>query len=226
MMKNKLLVMGLAAVFVMAGTASAQNLLSNGDFELSSPILDTNGVATGFYESEFWDTATTGTAWAEIANKTELQGNTYGTLHANIGSGWYEGTSEMWQTVSGVSAGDWYKLSVDSGADAWWLPTGQMSLIWLDGSDVVIGSASMNTVDPAVYGENYDIPHPMQKYSLYSQAPVGAVSVQVEFASAMDPGVGGSITFDNAYLEIVPEPATLGLLGLSGLALWFVRRRV
>lgn len=48
--------------------------------------------------------------------------------------------------------------------------------------------------------------------------PVGTTSAQFELEGAGD----GTVLFDNASMEAVPEPMTIGLLGLGGL---FLRRR-
>jgi hypothetical protein len=76
-----------------------------------------------------------------------------------------------------------------------------MSMIFLDGSGAVVGTATTNTVDPAVYGQNFDIPHPWASYSLTTNAPAGTTQLRVEFASNNGPSIGGSSWFENADLE-------------------------
>ena len=223
-MKKKLLVMGLAAVFAMTGMVSGQNLLVNGDFESSVALLDTNGVPNGLYASASWEHWGWEAGFSEITVKPLANGGNESVL-LNVGNGWQGGGGGAFQIVTATEE-QWYHLSVDSGADAWWQPVGEMALIWLDSTNGIISSVSQYTVDPAVHGDPNDTLHPMQNYSLYAQAPIGAESVKVEFASRTPYWVGGAVTFDNASLQVVPEPATLGLLGLSGLALWIVRRRI
>jgi hypothetical protein len=114
-----------------------------------------------------------------------------------------------------------YTLTVDSGADDWWLPTGTMIMFFLDDLDAELGQASRNTVDPAVYGENYDIVHPWETYSLSATAPLGTTQIKVEFTAN---NATGSVGFDNAVL-VVPEPASVGLFMLGAVTLWGWRHR-
>jgi hypothetical protein len=127
-------------------------------------------------------------------------------MMAPITSWWVRlGPGKFYQTVS-AAPGIEYTLTVLGGADAWWLPKGTMSMFFLDGSGAVVGTATTNTVDPAVYGPNYDIPHPWASYSLTTNAPSGTTQLRVEFASNNGPGVGGSIWFENADLNSVAYP--------------------
>jgi hypothetical protein len=81
-----------------------------------------------------------------------------------------------------------------------------MRLSFLDSSGTQIGATVVHsTVDPAVYGQNYDIPHPWASYSESATAPAGTAQVKVEFA---EPNGTGSVWFENADLEpSVPYPA-------------------
>jgi hypothetical protein len=194
----------LVLVAMLCTSANAANLLSNGNF---------NDPPSGE-----WPTNWQGWSWSTGWANHEIKAGTDGYCIV-VGNGWYDGGGGFYQAVSGT-AGTEYTLTVDSGADAWWQPTGEMALIWLDGSNTELGKAARFTVDPAVYGWTYDQPHPWASYSLTATAPVGTTQVKVEFASRMPGGVGGSIWFDNAVLT--PEPATLTILGLGGLLL---RRR-
>jgi len=197
--------------------------LANGDFESSIALVDTNGVPTGLYESANWEHWAWDAGFSEITVKDFDKGGNNSIL-LNVGNGWEGGGGGAFQILP-TTEGQWYHLTVDSGADAWWQPVGEMALIWLDGGGGELGKHSRFTVDPDVHGDPNDTLHPMENYSLYGVAPIGAVEVKVEFASRTPYWVGGAVTFDNAVLEAVPEPATLGLLGLAGLAL-YVRRRM
>lgn len=224
-MRTKLLVTGVAsALFCMVGMVHA-NLLVNGDFESSVAITDTNGVPTGFYQSADWTQWSWSAGWSEITVKPEPNGGN-STILANVGNGWYNGGGGVYQVVPGVVPGTNYMLTVDSGADAWWQPTGEMALIFLDSTGTnELAKIARNTVDQA-NGIPNDTLQPMQNYSLIGTAPAGAAMVKVELASRMPDGVGGAITFDNAVLDTtaIPEPATLAFLGFAGSAIYFLRR--
>lgn len=204
----------LFAIFAVAGIASA-NLLSNGNFNAVTDILDEFGDPTGGVTADDWEAWSWGNGWGN----TEIAGwgSPGGTYHTAVGASGGGGGGHF-QVVT-ATEGTTYELAVDSGAEAWWLPTGTMIIFFLDDTGAEVGQASRNTVDPAVYGENYDIPHPWENYSLIATAPIGTTQIKVELTAN---NATGSVGFDNAVLEVVPEPATLALLGLGGL---FIRRR-
>lgn len=193
-----------AACMATAGAANAESLLIDGDF---------NNAAS-------WSKSTDGGGWANMENvaAVSLNGSQYLVTGA-AGSG----GGRFWQTVA-ASAGLNYTLDVFSGADAWWLPTGTMTLYFMSSDSTLLGSASRNTVDPAVYGPHYDIPHPWESYSLSAVAPEGTTAVKVEFAAN---NATGSIWFENAALNVsaVPEPSSWLLMGLGSMALLGIRRR-
>jgi hypothetical protein len=190
----------LSAVCLAAGAVNAQNLLLNGDF---------NSPASGAWPDN-WSGWSWGTGWANHENNTGVSydGSYYLVAGASGGGG---GGGGFFQTVS-ASAGTQYRLDVLSGADAWWLPTGTMTMFFLDSSAVQLGTATRNTVDPAVYGNNYDIPHPWESYSLTATAPAGTTDVKVEFAANW---ATGSIWFENASLTVIPEPSVAALITLG-----------
>jgi hypothetical protein len=174
----------------------ASNILYNGNFNLPA----SGAVPTGWATTN-WNTAGS-SSWANHENQTAV---TYdGSYYILAGNGWgpgsFEGFGRFSQTVS-AAPGISYTLTVLSGADAWWLPKGTMSMVFLNNSGAVVGTATTNTVDPAVYGNTYDTPHPWASYSLSTNAPAGTTQLRVEFASNNGPGVGGSVWFENADLE-------------------------
>jgi hypothetical protein len=204
---KKLLVMSLATVFVMAGMASAQNLLTNADFELV-------GLG-GPNDALDWD------QWGGDFNNRELAPADFAPNTSYVVSvgGWSGNVSAgLSQTVS-ATAGNWYKLQVDSVIEAWWNLEGYLQLEFLDVGDNVLKT----TVSPHWSAPGNDIGLAPDTYSLFSVAPAGTDSIVATLGGI---GPGGTVRFDNAVLEVVPEPATLGMLGLSGLAVWFIRRRV
>ena len=211
---RKLLV--LPAFFAMMGIAQA-NLLSNGDFNTVTDVLDDSGVPTGAVTADHWEAWAWGNGWSN----TEIAGWSFdGSYHQATGASG-GGGGGVFQTVA-ATAGQAYNLTVDSGADAWWLPTGTMIMFFLDESDAEVGQASRNTVDPAVYGEDqFDVPHPWESYTLTATAPLGTTQIKVELTAN---NATGSVGFDNADLSVVPEPTALVLLGLGGLMLAARRR--
>lgn len=208
-------VIGLVVGLLALGTSAQANLLLNGDFNTVSDILDTNGVPTGGVTADNWSGWSWGNGWAN----TEIAGwgSPGGTYHTAVGAAG-GGGGGFFQIVP-AAAGVEYTLTVDSGADAWWLPTGTMIMFFLDEFDVEVGQASRNTVDPAVYGDNYDIPHPWENYSLIATSPAGTAKIKVELAAN---NATGSVGFDNAVL--IPEPTSLALWGVGVLALAFRRK--
>lgn len=195
-MKLKKQIVVLAALCAITGMASPGNSLMNGNFEAG-----TNGWTTWTWDAG-WANITTNILRDGIEVSPTNGGN--GTSLLNCGIGWNNGNGGgggAYQIVP-VTVGIGYWLTVQSGAADWWLPRGQMALIWLSDSTGTnaISTNAMFTVDPAVYGQNYDIPHQQGTYSMTKTAPAGATHVKVEFSSAMPPGTGGSVTFDNAVL--------------------------
>jgi len=201
----KVIIILIAGTCLGVNLASAQNLLLNGDF--SSP----NSTAA----PDNWTTWSFGGGWANHQNNT---GGVYDgdpnnppmSYYMADGGGSGAGGGE-YQTVA-ATAGLTYQLTVDSGAQAWWLPYGEMRLFFLDASQTQLVEDFQSTVDPAVYGQNYDIAHPWATYTLTAVAPVNTAFVKVEFA---EPNGTGTVWFDDAVLTAVPEPGTIALVGIG-----------
>ncbi len=201
----------ISIVALATGIASAQNLLLNGDF--NSP----NSITT----PDDWTLWSYGGGWANHQNNTSgpLDG-VDGSYYMADGGGSGAGGGE-YQTVAGT-AGLTYQLTVDSGAQAWWLPYGEMRIFFLDASSTQLAESFQSTVDPAAYGQNYDIAHPWSSYSLTAVAPINTAFVKVEFA---EPNGTGTVWFDNAVLTTVPEPSSLAMMAAGSLGLLGWRRR-
>ena len=201
----------ISIVALATGIASAQNLLLNGNF--NSP----NSITT----PDDWTLWSYGGGWANHQNNTSgpLDG-VDGSYYMADGGGSGAGGGE-YQTVAGT-AGLTYQLTVDSGAQAWWLPYGEMRIFFLDASSTQLAESFQSTVDPAAYGQNYDIAHPWSSYSLTAVAPINTAFVKVEFA---EPNGTGTVWFDNAVLTTVPEPSSLAMMAAGSLGLLGWRRR-
>ena len=200
----------ISGICLAVNLANAQNLLLNGDF--NSP----NGVAA----PDDWNLWTYGGGWANHQDNTSgpLDG-VDGSYYMADGGSSSAGGGEN-QTVAGT-AGLTYQLTVYSGAQAWWLPYGEMRIFFLDAGNNQLSESVQPTVDPAVYGENYDIAHPWSSYTLTAQAPAATAFVEVEFA---EPNGTGTVWFDNAVLTVVPEPSSLAMLATGSVALLGFRR--
>jgi len=202
-MKNVLL---LFALLAMTGIAGA-NLLSNGDFEIEG---------TDQWNADGWNEWNSG-GWVNRELQDASGNPPYGDVtsyHYAIGNAGAINNG-IWQDVAGT-AGTTYKLTADASIDAWWKPDGYVKIEFRDAMDVQLDFAEI-----WIYGVDYDTLVPWDNYSITATAPVGTAVVRAVLGSwtASD---GGTVRFDNAVLDVVPEPATLALLGLGGLLL---RRR-
>lgn len=208
-MKHKMLVMGLAAIFAVTGMASAQNLLSNGDFELDNgvdPLVAADWVTWGGW----WMNREVSGSWP---GSVETDNH-----HLAIGAEGGYGAGAH-QDISVADDGSYYKLETQAMLDAWWLNSGYLKLEFYDAT----GTNMLGFAESAHFSQpNYDVGLPVAVYSVVGQAPAGTEIVRGILGTY---GEGGTARFDYASVQVVPEPATLGLLGLSGLALWIVRRR-
>jgi hypothetical protein len=205
---NRAFAVCLATIGLTASLAHA-NLLLNGDFN------NPNSVAS----ATNWSTWSYGGGWANHQNNTSgpldgVDGSYYMACGGagNAGGGVY-------QIVPGTAGTD-YSLSVDAGAQAWWRPQGEMRLFFLDAASDVLSSTNPVIVNT---GPGYDTGMPWANYSLSMVSPVGTTQVKVEFA--MNGNDGGTVWFDNADLEVVPEPSTLALVAGSLLPLLGYRFR-
>jgi hypothetical protein len=192
-MKKRLSVL-VATLCLAAGLAEAQNLLINGDF--NDPNTADSPTA--------WNLWTYGGGWANHQNDAySFDGSYYMADGGSSGAGGGE-----YQIVP-ATAGGTYTLTVESGAQAWWLPYGEMRVFFMDSNTNQLVEDFRSTVDPAVYGQNYDIAHPWTNYTLVATAPVNTAFVKVEFA---EPNGTGTVWFDNAVLTVIPEPSTVALV--------------
>jgi hypothetical protein len=195
----------ILALVAMTGIASA-DLLSNGDFALGT---DRDNPGDGLDPTD-WNSWNSG-GW--VNREATVNGITPDNYHMAIGNaGWTN--NGIWQDIAVTDDGATYKLTADAGSpDAWWYPTGYVKIEFYDAGAVQLSSSEIWVDDPGAF----DIPLPWKNYSVTAVAPAGTVTVRAVLGVYNEEG--GTMRFDNAVLEVVPEPATLALLGLGGLLL-------
>lgn len=172
------------------------NLLTNPDFEAG----DTSG----------W-TLSWGDIYSDVANPQ---------AGANHARNWW--TGDLFQEVA-VTAGEQYGLSawgyVPSGGDAGGWGT-YISMDFMDsgGGSLASFSQAMETL-------------PRDQYNQFDTglqtAPAGTVSAKVSMGTWASGSPANPTDFDNfdIYQEAIPEPASITMLGIAGLALCALQRR-
>jgi lysophospholipase L1-like esterase len=196
---------------MLADMANAQNLLLNGGFNLPTIGSVTNGsTITGVAPTNWttWTFATTaGNAWANRAIDTS---SFDGSFYMQIGSD--EGITSgggVYQIVPGSPATA-YTLSVESAAQNWWWPEGEMRIFFMDSSSNIL-SESVSDLTTAITANAQGLP--WNNFTLTATSPPGTAYVKVEFASesySENYGVeyAGTVFFDNAVLTSAPSSAT------------------
>lgn len=204
-MTKKLLALALTGVFALTGVASA-DLLTNGDFSLDDGVDPANALDWVETTSGGWMNREQSATWPDPADFHYALGN----------AGGYGAT--VHQDVTVADDGSSYGLSADSMLDAWWLNSGYLKLEFYDAGAVTM----LGEVESTHWTQSdYDTGVPMMNYQISGQAPAGTEIVRAVLGTW---GEGGTARFDNAVLEVVPEPATLSLFGVAGLALWIRRK--
>jgi Carbohydrate binding module (family 6) len=188
-------IVALIGLAVMAGlvipcpTASAANMLSNGNF--NAPLAGS------------WTTWTYGGGWANRQLDSDtFDGSDYmacgGSTPDNSGGGVYQ--------IVNASPGYVYTLSVESGVQPWWWPTGEMRLFFLDQTGQGLETNRL-IVTTAITNNNTGLG--WSNYTLSALAPAGTAQIKVEFASQSG---SGTVWFDNAVLTApVATPDIAGL---------------
>lgn len=197
-MKKVLVLLVLLAV---TGIATA-DLLYNGDFTIEG---------TDPANADGWSEWNSG-GW--VNREQAAGGITPDNWHYAIGNAGAINNG-IWQDIAVADDGATYTLSADAAMDAWWYPAGYVKIEFYDAGAVQLDFAEVWLPDPG----GFDIGLPWDNYSVTATAPAGTVTVRAVMGGYTD-GNGGTLRFDNAVL--VPEPATMVLLGLGGL---FLRRR-
>jgi hypothetical protein len=198
-MKKVLVILALLAV---TGIASA-DLLSNGDFELGE-----NDPGDATQPNTF--IATSWSEWHSGGWSNREESGPTGFSYALGNAGGYG--AGVFQDVAVADDGATYKLSFDASLDNWWMNSGYIKIEFLDAAEAQVGFVE----SPHFTQPGYDAGIPWTTYSLIGTAPAGTEIVR---AIGGTYGEGGTARFDNAVLTVVPEPATMALLGLGALVL-------
>ena len=215
---------GIAAALALTSSAQA-NLLVDPGFESGAPaqpnpILLPGGVNGGW-------AVFNGAAYANAAAETGSWG-LMGT--ENPGQAWNFEAS--YQVVGGVIAGQQYTLTADfmtptgitEGAGGYIPAVIQLTYFNAAGTD-------LGTVETGGVGAkaNQFMPTGVwQTGSVTATAPAGAVYVAPYLAFMENGSQTGTdiLYYDNGTLTLVPEPATIALLGMGlALPLYLIRRR-
>jgi hypothetical protein len=212
---------GITAALALANSAQA-NLLFDPGFEAAptqpNPILLPGGANGG------WAATFNGAFYSAAAAETGLQG-----LGDTQGPGVAWNFAGTYQVVGGVSAGQKYLFSMDIMS-----PTGFSSTYgpaFLQLTYFNAAGTDLGTVETGGSGANAIHVLPTANWANYSvsaTAPAGAVYV-APYAAFMDNGsqtTTETVYFDNGNLTLVPEPASVALLGMGlSLPLYLIRRR-
>jgi len=163
------------------------SLLTNGNF--NSP--DSTATPTGW---STWTVGAAGYANHEIViPDAGVLGNYDGSYQMTVGATAADGSGGGVYQITPAIAGLNYNLTVDSGVQDWWWPTGTMSLTFYDANN---NGLQTNFFDVTTGITAYNTGKPYQQYQLTATAPAGTTQAKVEFSGYG----GGSVWFDNAIL--------------------------
>jgi hypothetical protein len=208
---KKVVVLVVLMVAALATTAQAVliNSFVNADFD--SGIVTTPGPFAGFDApaapeiigwSNYGDTHDAG---VEAAGAWWIQGYAYqNCAFVNAGGGAYNKSSYV------IQAGDQFTASFIG--DAWWNGATARVSLWYDNPANVFGS--------------FDSVMISWVFASYSNAtPIGATQAAVggTLGVTIENLGAGILGFDEVTVDVIPEPATMILLGLGGLSL--IRRK-
>lgn len=165
--------------------APAISLLTNGNLNLPASTATPTGWTTWSYNSGYANHEIVTPAASVLGNYDGSYEMTCGAANTTGGGGFYQFVS--------ASTGLVYTLTVSSGVQNWWWPSGEMRLFFFDAST---NGLVTNVVSVTSGITGYDVGKPYQVYQLSATAPAGTAWAKVEFAGFG----GGSVWFDNAVL--------------------------
>jgi len=199
-----------AGLGIMSSTASA-NQLTNPGFETDNASAGDVAGASGWGQFNF---AFTTKSVTPHSGTQELK--VFGPFFIGGGSGVTQAVPAS--PGQSFSASAW--LRDDSSDPMLGSNFAQVQLQYLDSSNNVIvtdSSPNFTALDPI---------NTWEKESASGIAPAGTAKAQIVLVHVQinNPVTGGSVFFDDASLDLVPEPGSLALLGIGGLLA--ARRRV
>jgi len=231
------LVGGAFGLLITGSNVQAQNLLTNGDLNLASAGGQLGNTPTGWTALSFKDVSgafNDGMSSEAFANaNTPDPGGAFGLFFKPFQGQLATGdkvSSTLFQNVP-ATAGQRYTLTGWAGAGAGYIglsdPTvqSQFTLSFYNGASQ-IGSATV--LDLKAAGLTSGAGFGYQPFTVSALAPAGTTSVRAtaNMLEAYGNPAGGDQAFVVDYFSLtVPEPASLGLIGLSGLVLTTRRSR-
>ncbi len=186
-MKKRYIFMAMAISFsILCGTASAQNLMLNGDLEA-------------------WDNSTTPTNWSKAENVTQISDPVYGGSYSAGHTSSPDGTQDFQQNVSGIVGGanytiSYYYLDNDPAAKT------RIWSYWLNGTSTL--DPNGEELRPSTYSE--DNPD-WQMFTVALAAPANADGFRFEVRVYHQENItGGMVYYDDFSVMsegVSPEPS-------------------
>jgi hypothetical protein len=206
---GKHLFAALAVSMLCASHAAAQNLVENPSFE--DPTVDMGSA------NDLWFRFGSGVAGTSnestVAPRTGSRHIELRMVGVNQFAGVFQNLNQVVNPGQVVTFSGWVK----NASGAAFAATQEIKLEWQG-----MPNPPQNRVDVLTLGSAYE------QFTHQGIAPAGTTGLVVTYAiSSFGPGQGDSLVhLDDVTVTIIPEPTTVGLIGMSALGLvGFARRR-